>query len=118
MSPPPDGRSDTGEITERALQVIEDQLADPDLTAAKVAATVGISRRHLTRRLKATVGQPPATLLRARRIERAKRKLWADPDTIADVAEAVGFRSSSHFSQVFRKHVGCTPSTYLEKHRS
>lgn len=111
-------RSNIDEIAENALQVIEERLSDPDLTAAEVAEAVGVSRRHLTRLLKGAVGQTPAALLRTRRIKRAKRKLWGNPDTIANVARSVGFRSASHFSQVFRKQVGCTPTAYVEEHAS
>jgi len=80
-----------GRIVEKALQVIEERLSDPDLTAGEVAEAVDVSRRHLSRRLKATVGEPTAALIRARRIERAKRELRTRPDTIADVADTVGF---------------------------
>lgn len=103
------------EIVRKALAVMDRRLGDPDLTVDEVAAAVGVSGRHLTRRVKAETESTPAALLRTRRIEEAKRKLQADPDTIAGVAEVVGFRSPSHFSQVFQKQVGQSPSEYLAR---
>lgn len=101
-----------GPIVGTAIEVIEAHLDDPDLTVGTLADAVGVSRRHLARRMKDELGTTPSALLRSRRIERAKRHLEETPDTIAGVANAVGFRSPSHFSQVFRKVVGCTPTTY------
>lgn len=100
------------------LRLIDQRLGDPDLTVAELAEAAGLSRRHLTRQLKKAVDLTPGALLRGRRIEEAKRRLEKGPDTIAGVATEVGFRSPSHFSQVFRRQVGCPPSTYLERHAS
>ena len=33
---------------------------------------------------------------------------------ISEVGEAVGFVSSAHFSHVFKKNTGCTPTAYRE----
>ena len=44
--------------------------------------------------------------------EKAKELLRRPDVSISDVGEAVGFVSSSHFSHVFRKTEGCTPSEY------
>lgn len=100
----------------RVVRVIERRLHSPDFTTGELADAVALSRRQLTRRLKKEMGKTPAALIRECRIERAKARLKQNPSTIADVGTAVGFRSASHFSQVFRQHVGCSPSTYLKRH--
>jgi two-component system response regulator YesN len=46
------------------------------------------------------------------RCEKAKELLRRPDVSISDVGETVGFVSSSHFSHVFRKTEGCTPSEY------
>lgn len=107
-----------GTFLKKVVRTIESRLHAPDFTTDDLADTVALSRRHLTRRLKAVAGKTPARLIRERRIERAKKRLQQNPNTIAEVGAAVGFRSPSHFSQVFREHVGCSPSTYLERHAS
>jgi len=107
---------EAGTFLKDVVRVIELRVDDPDFTVAKLADEMNLSRRHLTRRVKAETGRTPATLIRARRIERAKEQLKSNPDTIAQVAQRVGFRSPSHFSQTFRQYVGCPPSTYLERH--
>lgn len=105
-----------GDLLKKVVQLVDRQLHDPAYKVEDLAEEMEISRRHLTRRLKAEADMTPATLLRSRRIERAKKQLETDPDTIAEVGERVGFRSASHFSQVFQDEVGCTPSAYRERH--
>jgi signal transduction histidine kinase/DNA-binding response OmpR family regulator/streptogramin lyase len=104
-------------FVEDVLEAIEDHLADPDFTARRLSDAVALSRRQLTRRLKKAVGETPAAFIRQRRIQRAQ-ELLADrqTDTVAQVAYAVGFRSPSHFSQVFQDATGCTPTDYQKTH--
>ena len=73
---------------------------------------MGLSRRQVERRIKETLGRTAADLLRELRLERAAQILAARPGTVAEVAEAVGFRSASHFSTVFRKTYGVPPTEY------
>jgi DNA-binding response OmpR family regulator/anti-sigma regulatory factor (Ser/Thr protein kinase) len=101
-------------FTERLLGVIDTHLGNPDLTVGDLADEMALSRRQLSRRVKAATGEPPGTVLRTYRIEQAKAMLEAEPDTISEVAYAVGFKSSSSFSQSFREHVGVSPSTYVD----
>jgi signal transduction histidine kinase/DNA-binding response OmpR family regulator len=107
--------NDEAPFVEEVIEAVETRLGDPGLTVSQIADAVALSRRQLTRRLKDTVGQTPAAFLRERRIERAKELLAKDPETIAEVAYAVGFRSPSAFSQTFRDETGRTPSEYVEQ---
>lgn len=85
---------------------VEDHLTDPGLNAARVAAGIGISERHLSRAFAAAGSSLPQYVL-ARRLERARGLLLADPrPTIAEVAGRCGFGSVRYFSQTFRAHFG------------
>jgi YesN/AraC family two-component response regulator len=105
-----------GAFLKKVVQTIERQLHDPSFTVAELAEAMDLSRRHLTRRLRGEADTTPAALIRSRRIERAKCQLEKNPDTVWEVGAAVGFQSASHFSQTFRKEVGCPPSTYRDRH--
>lgn len=115
---PLSGVEEPNEFLKTVLRTIERRLHDPAFSVEDLADEVSLSRRHLTRRLKALAYTTPAALIRDRRIDRAKKQLEDNPSTVAEVGRAVGFRSASHFSQVFREEVGCPPSTYREKHGS
>ena len=105
-------------FVQRLFETIDEHLSNPDLTVKRLAEEMALSRRQLTRRVKEATGEPPGTILRTRRIERAKAMLEAEPETIAEVAYAVGFTSASSFSRSFSDQVGVPPSTYLDRNAS
>jgi AraC-like DNA-binding protein len=79
---------------------------------AELAALVGLSRAHLVRAFARAYGLPPHRYQTALRIDRAKRLLAAGGQTIAEVAQAVGFADHAHFTRMFRRWVGFPPSRY------
>lgn len=89
-------------------------LADPDLTVARVAAANYMSPRTV-QALFAGEGESVAAWVRARRIERACREL-TDPVhahlAVSAIAARLGYRSPSHFGQVFYATLGTTPHAY------
>lgn len=99
---------------ETITETIDEHLDNPDFTVDQLAEAVALSRRQCTRRLKDAVDMTPAVFIRHRRIEYAKTLLETDPETIAEVAYSVGFRSPSHFSKVFREATGQSPSAYRD----
>ena len=91
-----------------ARSFIEDHLADPGLGAARVAAAIGISERHLSRVFAAGGTTLPRHIL-SRRLQLGYAML-ADPAraglTVADVAAACGFTSATYFSHIFCERFG------------
>jgi AraC-like DNA-binding protein len=110
-----DGPADDA-FLRKVVRTIEKRLHDPGFRTRELAEALALSRRHLTRRLKEKLDRTPAALIRERRLARAQALLEDNPDTIREVSEAVGFRSPSHFSQVFREATGQTPSAYRQRH--
>lgn len=114
----PRASSDAEDVFEQVLHLIDERLGDPDLSVGDLADAVDLSRRHLARRVKEATGLTTAAVLRTRRIEAARQRLRKEGTPIQDIAQSVGFRSPSHFSQVFGRHVGCSPSAYRDRHAS
>lgn len=94
-----------------ARSYIEDRLGDPQLSAAEVAAAVGISERHLTR-IFAEAGEPPSLYVLGRRLELARHVLL-DPTQrttpVGQIAAQAGFASQSYFTRAFKARFGVTP---------
>jgi signal transduction histidine kinase/DNA-binding response OmpR family regulator len=111
----PVGDDAASPFVESVVDALEPHLDNPDFTVEQLAEEVALSRRQLSRRLKSAVGEPPSEFLRRCRIERAKTLFENGAETVAEVAYAVGYRSPSHFSQVFQDEVGTTPSAYREE---
>ncbi|MEJ2869937.1 helix-turn-helix domain-containing protein [Actinomycetospora sp. OC33-EN08] len=85
-----------------------------------IAADVGWSRRHLTRRFTAQVGLSPTTAGRVLRFRRAADLLVPPPGSIrpsppriADIAAACGFADHAHLDREFAALAGCSPRAYV-----
>ena len=100
---------------ERVEAVVERNLDVPSFAVEELAGALGMSRRHLTRRMKDTFDRAPAAYIRARRLDRAKTLLAGDPPSVAAVAEAVGFQSASAFTEAFRQATGQVPTDYARR---
>jgi len=93
-----------------AILIISNNL-DRTLSIEDIADQVGMSRYHFMRVFKESVGMPASRFHTLQRIEKAK-ELLAKNERIIDVANALGFSSQSHFSNVFAKFVGMTPHKF------
>jgi AraC-like DNA-binding protein len=89
---------------------IETHLSEP-LSAERIAASCGLSVRHLNR-LFARTGNSLMQYVWERRLARCRRDL-IDPvmrhRSIGEIALAAGFNDLSHFSRVYRARYHCTP---------
>ena len=75
---------------------------------------VGISRAQLHRKMKEITGISAGEFIRNLRLEQAARLIAKGEINITQVAFAVGFNNQTHFSTVFKKHYGMTPTEYSE----
>jgi acetamidase/formamidase/AraC-like DNA-binding protein len=115
VAPARDGGSSTrAAAVNRICQMIERELADPELTPARVAQNEGISERYL-QKLFEGVGDNFSHYLRERRLQRAWTDL-ANPleahYTISEIAYRYGFGDSAHFSRTFRARFGLSPREF------
>lgn len=95
----------------RVLDHIDAHLGQ-NIGMAALAHAAGLSRDHFAKAFKVSLGIPPHRYIGERRIHRAKDLLLDCGRSITDVALGLGFASSSHFSDSFRKATGITPSQY------
>ncbi len=112
----PGANGPDAELVERLNAVIAARYRQP-LTLPDLAAALNISPFHLQRVYKRTVGITPAERLRSVRIEAAKTLLMPEGPSVADAAAAVGFRSASHFSSIFRKTTGLSPNMFRRQEK-
>lgn len=84
---------------------------DAPVELADLAGAVGLSRFHLLRVFRATVGTTPHNYLTDRRVARAKLLLDGSLP-LAEVAAACGFADQPHLNRVFKARVGVSPGQY------
>jgi AraC family transcriptional regulator len=98
----------------RWLIQARDVLHDPEWTGSlgEVAATVGVHPVTLARGFRKAYGCSVGGYLRLVRVTRAARQLAHSDAPLAEIALAAGFADQSHFSNVFRRETGFSPSGF------
>ena len=102
-------------LMERIMRVINDHLDDSDFNVDALTKEVGISRAQLHRKMKEMTGLPVSEFIRNIRLEQAVRLLEEQKINVTQVAYSVGFSNLAHFSTVFRKQFGVSPTEYVEQ---
>ncbi|WP_028544084.1 helix-turn-helix domain-containing protein [Paenibacillus taiwanensis] len=100
-----------GSIVTRAMHYIREH-ADGSLTLQHVAREVHIHPHHLSERFKAETGMNYIEFVTQARMERAGTLLKESGAKVADIGRSVGYEDVKYFSQLFKKHTGCTPTEY------
>jgi AraC-like DNA-binding protein len=80
-----------------------------------LAHEVGLSRSALAERFTHLVGQPPMQYLANWRMQLAANYLLSGNDSVAAIAERVGYESEAAFSRAFKKMVGVSPSQWRKQ---
>ena len=99
------------EIGKKVQQLIDDRYMET-WSLSRFGVALCMSPYHVHRMFSRLTGVSPAQALLKKRLEVAKHTLVRTSDSITDTALTVGFRSAAHFSSVFAKEVGCSPSEY------
>lgn len=109
MTPQRDGAAAfDGAVLKRIDDYIDAHLAE-SIRLADLAAEVGLSEAHFSRRFRRAVGISPYQHVLACRMQRAMGLLSGAHRSVLDVALDVGFQDAAHFSRSFRQHVGVSP---------
>lgn len=81
-------------------------------TVNDLARSVDLSRSTLEVRFNTSVGLPPLQYVLLRRVRLADHALLNKSATSATVADALGYKSESAFSNAFKRVRGSSPSHY------
>ncbi|BCH31557.1 AraC family transcriptional regulator [Mesorhizobium sp. L-8-10] len=94
----------------KAALVNMEQNLDGGLTIEALAAKVGLSRRQLERVFQEKAGMSPAQAYARVRMGHAKLLITQTKAPMIEVALDVGFENASHFTRIFKRIHGQTPS--------
>ena len=107
-------KSYNDELMERIMKSVNEHLSESDFNVERLAEDVGISRAQLHRKMKEITGVSTGDFIRNLRLEQAARLIREKKVNLTQVAYSVGFNNQSHFSTVFKKHFGMSPSEYAD----
>jgi AraC-like DNA-binding protein len=108
--------SDTQHMVRQAMAYIHEHYAE-SVSREAIASHVGVHENYLSRTFHQEVGVTPMIYLNRYRVRQAKA-LLDENQSVTEVALAVGFSSSAHFSRVFSAEVGVSPSAYRRGDRA
>jgi AraC-like DNA-binding protein len=99
----------------RALTALHENPAR-NWTLEELAHAAALSRSAFAERFAEFVGQPPMQYLTNWRMQLATNHLRNGTESIAAVANRVGYDSEAAFSRAFKKSVGAPPSEWRQRH--
>jgi AraC family transcriptional regulator, transcriptional activator of pobA len=102
-------------VLQRVRAFIDDHYAD-GISLVDVARALNYAPAHLTSVVRRETGRPVTAWIIERRMAAARERLLATDETVAAVAEAVGFRDVGYFARRFARANGATPSRWRARY--
>ncbi len=102
---------DTNRGIARAIDFLHEQVTE-GFSIQAGAKVAGLSPYHFIRAFKSHTGKTPYAYFLEVKIEKAKELLHDKSLNVLDIALASGFHNCAHFSTVFKRKTGVTPSEY------
>jgi AraC-like DNA-binding protein len=99
----------------RVLDYVDQNLS-ARLTLQDLATVSGLSRMHFAAQFRAAIGVRPHEYLLQQRIRYAEELLKQATIPLVEVALSVGFQTQAHFTTVFKRIAGTTPSDWRSRY--
>jgi AraC-like DNA-binding protein len=95
----------------RTLSLIHARVAEP-WTVDDLGREVGLSRSALADRFTRLIGEPPMRYLARWRLQLAAHRLRVSGESLARIAEEIGYESEAAFNRAFKRQFGAPPATW------
>lgn len=102
-------------LVHQALMIIDSSLS-ARLTTSHLAHALHTHESTLINSFKRLLGMTPQTLIRKKRLEKARSMLKNNPaSTISHIAQSVGYTNPGSFSEAFQRMFGIGPQEYRKR---
>ena len=102
------------EFVSKIRSEIHRNISNNDFGVEQLGAAVDLSRVQLYRKVKVLTGLSPVELIRATRVNRARKLIEGGATSVSEVAYQVGFTSPSYFTKCFKDQFGVSPMELLK----
>jgi len=102
-------------LLKKAIAIVEENMDNHEFDVEFLSRKIGMSRVSLYHKLKALTNSSVQEFIFTIRLKRAAQLLKASGMNVTEVAFEVGFKDSSHFSKLFKKQFGKSPSTFIKE---
>lgn len=97
-------------------QIVQEQIADNNLSVETIGGQMGLSRVQLYRKVKSLTNYSPVELIRIIRLKKAQMLLSTEKKlTVAEVSYRVGFSSPSYFTKCYKEYFNESPTATQER---
>ncbi|MGI6696122.1 MAG: ABC transporter substrate-binding protein [Christensenellales bacterium] len=103
------------DIFEQARQYLKQHFRGP-VSIQALADSLGVSRSHLYKQFKDTVGQSPQEYLMRLRLRLAATQLLQGNQSMDQIAANCGLRDKGYLSRVFKRYYQMPPGAYRSMH--
>ena len=107
--------SDVCQRIQPALDAIDREFSNENLTVERLAFLCGISEVYLRKIFMICFGVSPKEYIIRKRIDYASRLLLSGQFGVSEAALLSGYTEPCHFSREFKKRMGVSPKDYLQK---
>ncbi|WP_340113884.1 ATP-binding protein [Maribellus mangrovi] len=104
--------SQNDRLIRKVFDLFEKNYSDFNFNVDDMSAELHMSRTQFYRKVHALTGESPNELFRVFRMKKAAELIKAGNSNITGVMYEVGFKSTSHFANSFKKYFGQNPSEY------
>lgn len=96
-----------------AVDYIERNIANPDLSVEELSRQMNMSRVSLYKKLLLLTGKSPVEFIRSIRLKKAAGLMANSQMTISQISYEVGFNTPKYFAKSFREEYNMLPSAYI-----
>ncbi len=100
---------------QKAIEIIEQHMDDPDFSVEKFSELMAMNRVSLYHKIKSLTNLPTREFFTVIRLKRSAQLLRESGLSITEIAYGVGFKDPSHYSKLFKKQFGKSPTAYIKE---
>src|SRR6185503_2016458 len=99
----------------KLIQIIDENLDEPELNAVFLEKAFVMSKMQLFRKLKTLTNLTPGEFIKHTRLKRAAHYLVSTKLTVSEIFYRTGFNNQSYFFREFKKKYNCAPNEFREQ---
>ena len=102
---------------EKVYEIIEMNIANPDLSVETISSSLGYSTRQFYRRLKDITPKKTVDIIKEYKLDVVKRLLISTNLSVDEIMDRTGFANRGNFFKIFFQKFETTPKKYREEVR-
>lgn len=116
---PPSASHSRGRLAQWQLRRVTEYMTENcvrNIRIEELAELTGLSQSYFSHAFKASTGLPPHQWQMRARIDRVKILLRNRALSLTEIAAETGFSDPAHFTRMFRRQIGASPSAWRRMH--